>query len=100
MSQAKLLPNCQQNAPFNEYNIQRRKPLRVKAKGMININKTKADVDSSSSSTMPTAYRTLYVTFSKLQGNQTIHAYLQKGNVLRRAIDISALYAQEILGQH
>ena len=33
---------------------------------MINISKTKADVDSSSSSTMPTAYRTLYVTFSQI----------------------------------
>jgi hypothetical protein len=44
--------------PFSEYMIHRRKPLRVNAKGMIKSKSNKADVDSSSSSTIPTAYKT------------------------------------------
>lgn len=35
-----------------------RNPLSVKANGMTNMSKTRADVDSNSSSTMPTAYKT------------------------------------------
>ena len=39
--------------------IQSKKPLIVNAKGMTNKRRMRADVDSSSSSTMPTAYRTV-----------------------------------------
>jgi hypothetical protein len=43
------------NAPLRAYMIQRRNPLRVKANGMIKRSRSSADVDSSSSSTMPMA---------------------------------------------
>jgi len=46
------------NTPFREYIIHKRKPLRVNARGMIKSRSNNADVDSSSSSTIPTAYRT------------------------------------------
>jgi hypothetical protein len=60
-----MLPKMLVNIPFKEYKIQRRKPLRVKARGMTNSNRIRADVDSSSNSTMPTAYRTCMSIFSK-----------------------------------
>jgi hypothetical protein len=44
--------------PFNEYRIHIRNPLSVNASGMMNIRSTNADVASSSSSTIPTAYST------------------------------------------
>lgn len=45
--------------PFREYKIHKRKPLRVNANGITNMSRTRAEVDSSSSSTIPTAYRTV-----------------------------------------
>lgn len=39
--------------PFKEYIIHRRKPLNVNARGMMNMSRTNADVDSNSSSTIP-----------------------------------------------
>lgn len=43
---------------FNANMIQSRKPESVNASGITNIRSTNADVDSSSSSTIPTAYKT------------------------------------------
>lgn len=47
-----------QHIPFREYIIQRRKPLRVKARGIMKIKRIRAEVDSNSNSTMPMEYRT------------------------------------------
>ncbi len=44
--------------PFKEYMIQRRKPLRVNAKGTTNTRRTTAEVDSRESSTIPMEYKT------------------------------------------
>lgn len=41
--------------PLSAYMIQRRNPLSVRANGMTNKRSTKAELDSSSSSTIPTA---------------------------------------------
>jgi hypothetical protein len=43
---------------FNANMIQIKNPLNVNARGMTKSSSTRADVDSSSNSTMPTAYRT------------------------------------------
>lgn len=45
--------------PFSEYMIHKRNPLSVNARGITNNNRTSADVDSNSSSTIPIAYKTL-----------------------------------------
>jgi hypothetical protein len=42
-----------EHIPFREYIIQRRKPLRVKASGIMKIKRIRAEVDSNSNSTMP-----------------------------------------------
>lgn len=44
---------------FREYMIQSRKPLSVNASGMTNRSRINAEVDSSSNSTIPTAYSTM-----------------------------------------
>jgi hypothetical protein len=44
--------------PFKEYMIHNRNPLSVKANGIMNISKMRADVDSNSNSTMPMEYNT------------------------------------------
>jgi len=46
------------HTPLKEYMIQRRKPLRVNAKGTTNTRKTRAEVDSRASSTIPMEYKT------------------------------------------
>jgi hypothetical protein len=62
--------------PFREYIIHRRNPLRVNARGMIKSRSNNADVDSSSSSTIPTAYRTNNV--SGCDGSQMNNDVLPK----------------------
>jgi len=55
-------------SPFREYRIHMRKPLNVNARGITNRSKTRADVDSNSNSTMPTAYSTDHLSVSDANG--------------------------------
>ena len=57
---------------FNANMIQSKKPESVNASGTTNSSSTKADVDSSSSSTIPTAYKTSYQRLNQISNRGEI----------------------------
>lgn len=80
--------------------IHMRKVLNVIARGMMKSSNTSADVDSSSSSTIPTAYNTWMTIVSNTRQAKERRTNLRIRNARRQEFGTSALFCLTTHGQH
>lgn len=64
--------------PLSDHRIHMRNALKVNASGTTKRRSTSADVDSNSSSTMPTAYRTIKKVSAEIPARVVEKCYLRK----------------------